>query len=175
MVNPQDKNAGMWLAREMIFSQKESLFLEANSLWTVSPHHPSFRNNAFQVYICLHLMTGKSGFWVLHWEAVRLVGNSAWLSAAMGAGGDRDKWSSFKEAVIWYGAMKNTINPCECLLFADTAGIIFKGGMVYYHSSLATAPSATPLPCCVPSNGMFHQDSATQWNKLRIWEMCNYE
>ena len=24
------------------------------------------------------------------------------------------------------------------------------------------APSATPLPCRVPLNGMFHQDSATQ-------------
>ena len=37
-------------------------------------------------------------------------------------------------------------------------------------SSLATAQSAKPLPCRVPLNGMFHQDSATQWNKVRS---CN--
>ena len=43
------------------------------------------------------------------------------------------------------------------------------------RSSLATAPSAAPLPCRVPLNGMFHQDSATQWNKLRIWKICYHE
>ena len=42
-------------------------------------------------------------------------------------------------------------------------------------SHLATAPSATPLPCRVPLNGMFHQESTTQWNKLPIWKICNYE
>ena len=26
----------------------------------------------------------------------------------------------------------------------------------------------TPLPSRVPLNGMFHQDSAMQWNKLQI-------
>ena len=34
------------------------------------------------------------------------------------------------------------------------------------RSSLATAPSATQLPCRVPLNGMFHQDSATQYTKI---------
>ena len=29
-------------------------------------------------------------------------------------------------------------------------------------SSLATAPSATPLPCHLPLNGMFHQASMEQ-------------
>ena len=37
-------------------------------------------------------------------------------------------------------------------------------------SSLATAQSATLLPCRVPLNGMFHQDSATQWNKTGEFE-----
>ena len=41
--------------------------------------------------------------------------------------------------------------------------------------SLAAAPSATLLLCCVPLNGMFHQDSATRWNKLRNWKLCNYK
>ena len=34
------------------------------------------------------------------------------------------------------------------------------------RSSLATAPSATPLPCRVPSNDMFHQDSVTQITQM---------
>ena len=42
-------------------------------------------------------------------------------------------------------------------------------------SRLATATSDTPLPCRVPLNGMFHQESTTQWNKLPIWKICNYE
>ena len=35
--------------------------------------------------------------------------------------------------------------------------------------------SSRDNPCSVPLNGMIHQDSATQWNKLRIWKICNYE
>ena len=42
-------------------------------------------------------------------------------------------------------------------------------------SRLATAPSATQLPYSVPLNGMFHQESTMQWNKLQIWKICNYE
>ena len=40
--------------------------------------------------------------------------------------------------------------------------------------SVATITYATALLCRVPLNGMFHQDSATQWNKLRIWKISNF-
>ena len=43
------------------------------------------------------------------------------------------------------------------------------------RSRLATALSSTPLPCHVPLNGIVHQDTAKQWNKLRITKTCDYD
>ena len=37
--------------------------------------------------------------------------------------------------------------------------------------SVATITYATASPCRVPLNGMFHQNSATQRNRLRIWKI----
>ena len=42
-----------------------------------------------------------------------------------------------------------------------------------HNGNIATALSATPSPSRVTLNGMFHQDSSTQWSKLRIWKICN--
>ena len=40
-------------------------------------------------------------------------------------------------------------------------------------NNIATASSATSSPCRVSLNGKFHQDSSTQWSKLRIWKICS--
>ena len=44
-----------------------------------------------------------------------------------------------------------------------------------HGNSIATASSATLSPSRVSLNGMFHQDSLTQWSKLRIWKICDAE
>ena len=69
----------------------------------------------------------------------------------------------------------STLNPNAYLSGIDGKTRQF----IYYGISIAItcwhmAPSATQLPCRVPLNGMFHQNSAKQWNKLRIWKICNY-
>ena len=40
--------------------------------------------------------------------------------------------------------------------------------------SVATIMYAIASPCRIPLNGMFHQYSATQWSKLRIWKISNF-
>ena len=64
---------------------------------------------------------------------------------------------------------------CDVTICIQTARRHNADTCCHNRSSLATTPSATPLPCSVPLNGMFHQDSAKQWNKLRIWKICNNE
>ena len=64
---------------------------------------------------------------------------------------------------------------CDVTMRIQTAWRHNADACCHNCSSLATALSATPLPCRVPLNGMFQQDSTTQWNKLQIWKICNYE
>ena len=46
--------------------------------------------------------------------------------------------------------------------------------MLNNRISVATITYATPSPCLVPLKGMFLQESATQWNKLRMWKISNF-
>ena len=62
----------------------------------------------------------------------------------------------------------NIHNPFDVIVWCHNVAACF-----HNRSSIATAPCTTPSLCRVPLNGMFHQDSTTQWNKLRIWKICN--
>ena len=58
---------------------------------------------------------------------------------------------------------------CDAIIRIQTAWRHNANACCHNRSSLAAVPSATPWPCRVSLNGMFHQDSATQWIQLRIY------
>ena len=68
----------------------------------------------------------------------------------------------------------NIHNP---FMHCDTSQYVFQSyevKMLNNRISVATITYATASPCRVPLNGMFHQDSALQWKKLRIWKISNF-
>ena len=59
-----------------------------------------------------------------------------------------------------------------------TSQYVFKPcGVVILHNhiSIATITFATASPWRVPLNGIFYLNSATQWNKLQIWKLSDFE
>ena len=68
----------------------------------------------------------------------------------------------------------NIHNP---FLYCITSQYVFKPRdviMLNNRISVTTITYATGSPCRVPLNGMFHQNSLTQWNKLRIWKITSF-
>ena len=59
--------------------------------------------------------------------------NGARLLNAMGTGRDPGNWSSsnIHEDVTCYGSMEIIVNPCDCLIFDNTNGIIANGRKAY--------------------------------------------
>ena len=63
------------------------------------------------------------------------------------------------------------INVHNPFMHCVTSQYVFKPRdviMLNNRINVATITYATASPCQVPFNGMFHQDSAMQWNKLQI-------
>ena len=69
------------------------------------------------------------------------------------------------------GDSRLVINIHNPYMHRVTSQCVFKSRdviMLNNRISVATITYAIASPCRVPLNGMFHQDSAMQWNKLQI-------